>query len=530
MIVDQIEAHFRGVPRGAAGNVPLGTLRVLERLIAGREIRCSVETTAGASTILIGAVSARHIAFVEDDRPAPTSAVRCVETCPIARPEGIEFVHGMLGLVLPRHAFDTPIDLLLLGGAHRLPFPVGAFGLLARHLPDGTGLLVLDDVQLPHIRRLYDHLLEAEAFALAGLAGGTAFFRRTGAPLGDPLPPGWGERPLPVEAVRPDDAASMLSLAAEAAERGTDAFEQAQLAANHGIAALAAGAFDTAEAAFRTALARQADNSEAYDGLASLAVARDKPAEALAFRRWASLLDPNRASIRLELVRDLLRLRRFEAAETELHGVLRLSPDHHEALDFLEELYTVIGRPADAAVCRERARADGPEGPLPVYVAGTVLDFTAAGNALRYVGRGWQAAEGWGRWTRAREATVDFVLDAKDGEPGDGVLATIELQLAASHAGPSFRPALDFAVNGVEVATRGLPSIAESSGQVMAAVTFDSRVFRAGRANAIALTFHTPVVPALVMESTDPRVLGVVVSTLKLSFRKLGPAPAPAAA
>lgn len=519
MIVDRIEAHFRGAPRGAAGNAPLFVLRLLERLVAGRDIGLSVETGCGVSTVLMSAVSARHLVFAEDDRASPTSGLLAARGCPIARPDRIEFIHGDVAQTLPRHAFDAAIDVAYLGGCHRHPFPVAEFALLAPRLAPGAGLLVLHDVPLPHVRRLYDHLNAAEAFVLVGLAGGTAFFRRTESPV-DPLPADWADRRLPPNAIRVDGPAEVLALAADAARHGTTDIERAQLAANHGAAALAAGELDTAEAAFRAAIALQRDNAEAYDGLATLALHREQPDKAVPLRRWATLLDPLRAALQLDLARDFIRQRRITDAEATLIGLLRRAPDHREALDLLGELCAALGRAADADACAKRARQPGPEGPLPVYFAGTQLDFTHWGNALRFVGRGWQDAEGWGRWTRAGEATIDFLLDPRGGEPGENVQAILELDAGGSYAGPDFAPSLDVLVNGMRVASRPQVSVATPGNtRQRFAIRFDSRFFRAGRANTIALVYHTPLIPRLVSDITDPRVLGVVVSEMRLSFR-----------
>jgi tetratricopeptide (TPR) repeat protein len=524
MLTDRIEAYFRGPARGAAGNLSRSALRVLERLLTGTELRGTAEIGCGVSSILLAALSPRHVVFTPDDRALPTSAVRRLLACPLV-PEGrVELVYGLSGETLSAHLFEAPLDAVLIAGAGNHPFPIRETWLLAPHLARGSALLVLDDVLIPHIRRLYDQLLAGPGFVLVGLAGATAFFRRTEAEL----PPAPDEAVidvrLPEEALLADTPERALALAEAAALHGTSAPERAQLAANHGHAALAAGALETATAAFRRALAEQSDNADAYDGLARLAIAGGEPAKALPLRRWASLLDPNRIRFRLDLAHDLVTVGRIADAQRALLGVFALAPDHREALDLLAELMAALGQPDEAALCRSRAALDGPEGELPTYVAGTPVPFDSRGDGARYLGRGWFEAESWGRWSRGADSTLDFRLDSKDLVPGPGIVARLELTCAASHASANFRPMLTIAIDGQTVGEHPLVAVRQAGQPLPYVVVFDSRVLQLGRSTSIGLTCRSPIVPRLVGERADRRVLGLILARFCLSFERLEPA------
>jgi hypothetical protein len=72
------------------------------------------------------------------------------------------------------------------------------------HLDEGA-LLILDDIHIPTIFRLFAFLREEEMFDFLGVAATTAFFRRNSAPLFDSLGEGWwwqkyNEKRFPVRA------------------------------------------------------------------------------------------------------------------------------------------------------------------------------------------------------------------------------------------------------------------------------------------------------------------------------------------
>jgi tetratricopeptide (TPR) repeat protein len=515
MITDLIEVHFRGAPRGPAGNLALDDLRVLEGLLQRCDLRSTAETGCGISTILLGAMSAHHAAFAEDDRAAPMSAVRAVLECPVKKPDVVEFVYGSPGFRLPMHKFPHELDFVLLAGCHPHPFPAYELSRVCPCLRIGTGLLALDDIHLAHIRPLYDRLIAHPGFALAGLSGALAVFRRTGAALdGLSLDPVSG-RLVPGDSGA-DEAAVLRALAQGAAERGTTDLERAQILANLGRAEIETDDREAAERAFRASIALQSDNAEAYDGLARTAIPHD-PLTAFPLRRWASLLAPNNAGIRLRLAQDLIRAGRFDDAAKALLALLTVMPGHFEALELLGDLLAATGHSADAEACRIRARETGPEGASPVYTPGTVLEFDATGNAQRNLGRGWHAAERWGRWTRGGKATVELPLDGEPLDPSSGLKVLFELICLANYATDGFKPSLSLSVNGRMIWTNPI-SATITSGPVSHAAWLDPGLFRFGRTNTVGLRYSTPLVPALTGDIDDRRVIGLGVTAIRLSF------------
>ena len=58
------------------------------------------------------------------------------------------------------------------------------------HLTPGA-LLIVDDIDIPSVFRLFDFLRDDDMFELLEVAHTTAFFQRTGAPTFDALGDGW---------------------------------------------------------------------------------------------------------------------------------------------------------------------------------------------------------------------------------------------------------------------------------------------------------------------------------------------------
>jgi tetratricopeptide (TPR) repeat protein len=525
MITDRIEAHFRGSPLGAAANMPYEALRVIERLVEKLEPKLTAEIGCGVSTILLGAMSARHTVYADDDRGRVGSAVAAVLACPLVQMESLRFAYGEPQTRIGQVPTGAPLDVVLIGGDHPLPSPVIEFIHLAERLRSETGLLVLDNVQLPHVRRLYSHLLEDPAFVQVGLAGRLACFRRAQAPLRR-LAADWGEAALETADLRTDEFVLLRELAEAAASRGTTDLERAQLLGNLARANLVTGDVDRAERAARDALALLPDDAVAYDALARVAAVRDGPAAASPFRRWASLLAPNNAGIRLDLAGDLARQGRFADAEQALLDLLAGAPGHRDALALLGDLTAVQGRAADARLCREKEAEPGPEGAVPLYVAGEWLEFRQDGKGIRHPHRGWQFAEGWGSWSRGADSSVAFTLDPEG--TGPDLTAVLELLCAASHVTAGFAPTLHLRVNDVPVGMLKLAPLTPDMPMLTYALRFDADLLRSGSANIVRFLYRMPLMPALTGGSRDPRLIGFSLAAFRLRFEPK-PAPTPEA-
>ncbi|MBG0793840.1 class I SAM-dependent methyltransferase [Methylocystis sp. H62] len=173
----------------SAGSMPLRTLLRIERLLTGTEI-FSAETGCGKSTIFFSRIAERHKVFCFDDRGQKASSVDYFMNCPATRSDRLDLVFGPTQLTLPRHDDHSRYDLVLIDGPHGFPFPELEYYYFYPHLKT-DGLLVVDDIHIPTISRLADFLSEDQMFEKVEFVGSTAIFRRTDAPVFDPLGDGW---------------------------------------------------------------------------------------------------------------------------------------------------------------------------------------------------------------------------------------------------------------------------------------------------------------------------------------------------
>jgi Methyltransferase domain len=122
----------------------------------------TLETGAGASTIVFAARGAEHVAVT----PEPEEEVRIRRAC---RERGIDdsrltFDIGRSQDVLP--ALPTrDLDLVLVDGAHGFPYPVLDWWHLAPHLKEG-GRMLLDDAYLPGVAAVVDFVRSSDAWEL----------------------------------------------------------------------------------------------------------------------------------------------------------------------------------------------------------------------------------------------------------------------------------------------------------------------------------------------------------------------------
>ena len=173
-----------------AGSLPLRTLIRIENLLNGSSV-VSAETGCGKSTILLSRIATRHKVFCLDDRDRnDASSVAYFMNCPATRLETIETVFGPTQSTLPSYESHAPYDLVLIDGPHGFPFPELEYYYFYPHVKAG-GLLVVDDVNIPTIGRLADFISEDRMFETVEFIGATAVFRRTDAPVFDPMGDGW---------------------------------------------------------------------------------------------------------------------------------------------------------------------------------------------------------------------------------------------------------------------------------------------------------------------------------------------------
>jgi hypothetical protein len=149
----------------------------------------SAETGAGRTTLLLSHCSESHVVFTEDAGES-MSRTRAAE---LLQADHVTFVEGPSQRTLPNHAFDGPLQLVLLDGPHGYPFPDLEYYYFYPHLATG-GLLILDDTRIPTIGRMLDILKVDPMYELVEVVRDTAFLRRTATPSVDPLGDGWWQQ------------------------------------------------------------------------------------------------------------------------------------------------------------------------------------------------------------------------------------------------------------------------------------------------------------------------------------------------
>lgn len=173
------------VIHGSGSMSPAALIRLAGHLQA-RDVRVSVETGTGASTLIFSHLSESHTVFATDsDR-----SVTMVRRNPLLNPQVTTFVEGPTQKTLPAYAFHSPLEAVLLDGPHAYPFPDLEYFYLYPHLAK-DGLLVIDDIHIPSIQNLFRFVSRDDMFELLEVSGKTAFLRRTDAPVFDPLADGW---------------------------------------------------------------------------------------------------------------------------------------------------------------------------------------------------------------------------------------------------------------------------------------------------------------------------------------------------
>lgn len=189
---DAVLARIAALPSDwhGAGTMLADVLAAMVRLL-GRRVQRSVETGAGKTTLLFSHLSEHHTVFAVDGGKSLTVTRRS----PLLNAERVEFVDGPTQRTLFQHPFVEPLDAVLIDGPHGYPFPELEYWVLYRHIREG-GWLIVDDIHIPTIHRLFTFLCEEPMFELVEIVQCTAFFRRTAAPLFDPYCDGWYLQPF----------------------------------------------------------------------------------------------------------------------------------------------------------------------------------------------------------------------------------------------------------------------------------------------------------------------------------------------
>ena len=100
-------------------------------------------------------------------------------------------MEGPTQATLPVHRFPKKLQLALIDGPHGYPFPDLEYYYLYPQIETG-GLLLVDDIQIPTIRNMFNIIKADPMFDLLEIVDGNmAFFKRTSAPCIDPMSDSW---------------------------------------------------------------------------------------------------------------------------------------------------------------------------------------------------------------------------------------------------------------------------------------------------------------------------------------------------
>lgn len=172
-----------------AGTMPGSVLDAIVRHTHHQQLKHSLETGAGKTTLLFSHISADHKVFAKENENRSITVV--LESSLLNR-ETVEFIEGPTQLTLARYEFrpEEKFQLALLDGPHGYPFPDLEYYYVYPHLDTGA-LLIIDDIHIPTIHRMFEFLREDAMFEFLEIVGSTGFLRRTDAPVFAPLGDGW---------------------------------------------------------------------------------------------------------------------------------------------------------------------------------------------------------------------------------------------------------------------------------------------------------------------------------------------------
>lgn len=147
----------------------------------------SVETGCGKSTILFSHLSKSHVCYTVDNSMQANGSLNFVKQCPLLRSERVRFLLGPTQLTMATSPPSSTIDAALIDGPHAYPFPELEYYYLYPKLRTNA-LLIIDDLHIPTIARMYEFLCEDAMFDELHIEDHTGFLRRTDAPI---FPPTW---------------------------------------------------------------------------------------------------------------------------------------------------------------------------------------------------------------------------------------------------------------------------------------------------------------------------------------------------
>lgn len=180
--IAKLPANWHG-----SGSMSYGILKaILSHAEQLKEVNLTAETGAGKSTLMFSNISKQHIVFALDNWGSLSAA----QNSSLLMKDNIEFVEGPTQKTLPYYNFKEKFDIVLLDGPHGYPFPDLEYFYFYPRIAE-SGLLLIDDIHIPCIKRMYDILKADKMWDLVDTVEKLAIFKRTTAPLIDPYSDSW---------------------------------------------------------------------------------------------------------------------------------------------------------------------------------------------------------------------------------------------------------------------------------------------------------------------------------------------------
>jgi hypothetical protein len=150
-------------------------------------IRHTAETGSGKTTLFFSHLSEDHLVFALQ----ASDSMSQVECSPLFRSQTTRIIAGPTQQTLPSYAFRDKLQIVFLDGPHGYPFPDLEYYFLYPWIEQG-GLLAIDDIKIPSIRRMYEIIKLDDMFDFLEIVDDNmALFRRTSVPVRDPLADNW---------------------------------------------------------------------------------------------------------------------------------------------------------------------------------------------------------------------------------------------------------------------------------------------------------------------------------------------------
>jgi hypothetical protein len=169
------------------GSLSIPVLDAIVEHCSNLDLRNSVETGCGRSTVLFSQMSRHHTVFaIDSERSISRNAI----SSGLLRKETVEFIEGPTQQTIPRYTFKEKLQAALIDGPHGYPFPDLEYYHIYPHLDSGS-ILIIDDIDIPTVRNMFNVLRKDNMFQLVEVVRTTAFLKRTDAPVFDPKGDGW---------------------------------------------------------------------------------------------------------------------------------------------------------------------------------------------------------------------------------------------------------------------------------------------------------------------------------------------------